>query len=324
MTIPAHPGPWREASPGELHKALLDQVEERLHALLDEEFQRRRTAEPRAMTLVEGISEFVRAGSQRVRAVICLSGFLAAAGDRAGGPAREQAVAAATALELNDTWLQIRADVRDNAPLRRGIPTLHISHAAEHERNGWRGESRRFGEGTAVLAGDLTLAYAGRLAAGLPQGARRWWDELCVERTLGAQASAAAATEYLDDPWPGRCVTDCHSGCAAGWYGLRHALRIGAAVAGREDELGDAFDGYARALHAAWRLRGFLEGGPGYDADALFLRDVAFFGQSREPAERTIVDLIDQAVEAVADAPLAPGWHAELGRLALRVSGCER
>ncbi|MQY14106.1 hypothetical protein SRB5_42670 [Streptomyces sp. RB5] len=326
MTTTTHPQRWPDASPEEQRAALLGRVDEELHGLLSKEFRCRRTAQPRATTLIEGIAELVRASDERVRPVICLTAFLAAAGDGTDAVGEERvnaAVTACAALELHDTWLLVRSDVRDNAPMRRGVPTLHISHAAQHERSGWRGESRRFGEGTAVLAGDLALSYADRLARRLPEPAWRWWDELRTERTLGAQSDAASATEYLDDGWPGRCATGCTSGCAAGWYGVRHALRIGVTLAGRDGELAAPFDEYARAVHAAWRLRGFLEGGQGYDADALFLRDVGFLGNGREPAEQTIAELVDRALEAVDAAPLAPGWRAELGRLALRVSGCE-
>ncbi|MFJ7590998.1 polyprenyl synthetase family protein [Streptomyces sp. NPDC097617] len=316
MTTPTHDQPWRTATPGQARDAMLDRVEERLAGLFAQEHRNRRTSDPRSAVLVMGLAELVQAGGERARPAICVTGYLAAGGD----PADEDAVAAAAALELLDTCLVIRADVRDNAPLRRGIPTLHISHAAEHERGGWRGEPRRFGEGTAVLAGDLALAYGDRLAVRLPHIARQLWDDLRVERAIGSHMEAAAATEYLDDAWPGQCLEGCGSGCGAGWYGLRHSLLIGAALAGRED-LGEAYEEYARAVHAAWRVRGFLSGGPGFDGDAQFLRDVFFDGQARERAEETIAKLVVRADEAVAAAPLTPGWRTELGALAREIAG---
>ncbi|MFD8577933.1 MULTISPECIES: polyprenyl synthetase family protein [unclassified Streptomyces] len=311
-----HDQPWRTASPGEVRDAMLDRVEEELARLLAQEHRGRRTSDPRSAVLVMGVAELIQAGGERARPAICLTGYLAAGGDPDDG----SAVAAASALELLDTCWVIRADVRDNAPLRRGIPTLHISHAAEHERNGWRGEPRRFGEGTAVLAGDLALAYGDRLAAGLPQEARLLWDDLRVERSIGAHMEAAAATEYLDDAWPGQCLDGCATGCGAGWYGLRHALLIGAALAGRDD-LREAYEEYARALHAAWRIRGFLGGGPGFDGDAQFLRDVFFDAQARDRAEETIAALVVRADKAVDAARIAPAWREELGALAREIAG---
>ncbi|MFG2484592.1 MULTISPECIES: polyprenyl synthetase family protein [Streptomyces] len=316
MTTPTHGRPSRTETPGQVRAAVLDRVEDRLTRLFAQEHRDRRTSDPRGTVLVMGVAELVRAGGERVRPAVCVTGYLAAGGD----PDAEDVVAAAAALELLDTCLVIRADVRDDTPLRRGIPTLHVSHAAEHERDGRRGEPRRFGEGTAVLAGDLALAYGDRLAARLPVEARRLWDDLRVERTIGAQSEAAAATEYLDDAWPGQCLEECGSGCGAGWYALRHALLIGAALAGRED-LRETYEAYARAVHAAWRIRGFLGGGQGFDGDAQFLRDVFFDDQARERAEETIAELVDRADQAVAAARIAPGWRTELGALAREIAG---
>ncbi|MFE6972412.1 polyprenyl synthetase family protein [Streptomyces sp. NPDC057682] len=317
-TAPRHDRPGRTARTGQLRDTVLDRVEERLARLLADESRIRRTADPRSVVLVAGVAELVQAGAERAHPVICLTGYLAAGGD----PDGEDVVDACAALELLDTCLMIREDVRQNATLRRGIPTLHISHAAEHERNGWRGESRRFGEGTAVLAGDLAAAYGDRFAAGLPPRARELWENLRVERALGAHAEAAAATEYLDDAWPGQCLEDCGAGCGAGWYGLRHALLIGAALADRDD-LREPYEEYARALHGAWRIRGFLRGGPGFDGDAQFLRDIFFDASARERAEDTVAELLARADAAVAGAPVAPHWRDELRAFARRVAGCE-
>ncbi|UUU39269.1 polyprenyl synthetase family protein [Streptomyces sp. NBC_00162] len=318
MTTPTHDQPWRTATPAQVRDVMLDRVEERLARLLAEEHRNRRTSDPRSVVLVAGVAELVQAGAERAHPVICLTGYLAAGGD----PDGDDAVAAAAALELLDTCLMIREDVRDNASLRRSIPTLHISHAAEHERNGWRGESRRFGEGTAVLAGDLALAYGDRLAVRLPYEAWELWDDLRTERAIGAHAAAAAATEYLDDAWPGQCLDGCGSGCGAGWYGLRHALLIGASLAGRED-LRETYEEYARALHAAWRIRGFLRGGPGFDGDAQFLRDVFFDARARDGAEETIAGLLARADAAVDAATVDPAWRTELAAFARRVAGCD-
>lgn len=315
-----HPQPrTTAAAPEQILDSMLDRVEERLHRLVADEHRRWRAVDPRAATLVGGIAELVRAGGDRVRPVICLTGYLAAGGD----PEAPEAVEAAAALELLDTCLLIRSDVRDNASLRRGIPTLHVSHAAEHERNGWRGESRRFGEGTAVLSGDLALAYGDRLAAGLPADAWQLWDDLRTERVIGSHTSAATASEYLDDPWPGRCISGCSRGCGSGWYALHHPLLIGAALAGRPD-LAPVYEDYGRALHAAWRLRGFLDGGPGYDDwDAQLLREVLFEDDARRMAERLIHDLVARAVRIADSAPVDAGWRAELGVFAERVGGSE-
>ncbi|MFF7729744.1 polyprenyl synthetase family protein [Streptomyces sp. NPDC008001] len=305
----------REPVPQLQRAGMLDQVEKRLRGLLNDEHRRWRTADARGAGLVESLAELVAVGADRVRPVILLTGYLAAGGD----PEGSAAVEAAAALELLDTCTLIRSDVRDNAALRRGIPALHVSRAAEHERNGWAGDARRFGESTATLAGDLALSLAERLAARLPAPAWQIWDEMRTERVIGTYAHEAMTAEYLDDPWPGRCISGCDRGCTAGWYALRHPLRLGAALADRPD-LDAAYDAYARSLHAAWRLRGFLDGGPEYDWDAELLREILLEREERGIAERLIRELVDRASRTAAASRLAAGWCEELTAFAVRMA----
>ncbi|MGK5731451.1 polyprenyl synthetase family protein [Streptomyces sp. URMC 124] len=305
----------REPVPQLQRAGMLDRVEKRLRGLLNDEHRRWRTADARGAGIVESLAELVAVGADRVRPVILLTGYLAAGGD----PEATEAVEAAAALELLDTCTLIRSDVRDNAALRRGIPTLHVSRAAEHERNGWAGEARRFGESTATLAGDLALSLGDRLAARLPAAAWQLWDDMRTERVIGTYAHEAMAAEYLDDPWPGRCISGCDRGCTAGWYALRHPLRLGAALAGRTD-LDTAYDAYARSLHAAWRLRGFLDGGPEYDWDAELLREILLEREERGIAERLIRELVDRASRTAASSRLADGWCEELTAFAVRIA----
>jgi hypothetical protein len=48
----------------------------------------------------------------------------------------------------------------DASTQRRGMPTVHAKHSAQHHSRAWQGESRRFGESVAILAGDLALVYS--------------------------------------------------------------------------------------------------------------------------------------------------------------------
>ncbi|MET9960289.1 hypothetical protein ABZ128_14785 [Streptomyces sp. NPDC006326] len=296
------------ATPAALRERVLERAEARIGGLLADEHGQWAVEDRHAAALVSDIAAVVRTAGDRVRPALFLTGYLAAGGDPESG----HAVDAAAALEFLDAGLSIRTDTREGTALRRGLPTLHVSHAAEHERSGWRGESRRFGEGTAVLAGDLALSYADRLAAGLPEEARRVWDRLRVERVLGTHAAAAAGAAYQDDPWPGPCLTGgCPRGCAAGWYAVRHPLLLGAALAGGP-ELERFYGEFAAWLHAAWRLRGFLAGGPEFGDEAALLRDVLFDAHSRTGAERRIAELAAAAAHALAGAPLTDQWRSEL------------
>ena len=80
-------------------------------------------------------------------------------------------------------------DVMDDAGTRRGEPTIHAVAAAEHAAAGWAGESRRFGEGVAILVGDLAFVYADQLLVDAPREAWSLWNELRIELNIG---------QYLD------------------------------------------------------------------------------------------------------------------------------
>ncbi|WP_316758571.1 polyprenyl synthetase family protein [Streptomyces herbicida] len=304
----------RTPAPAHQREEMLDRVEARLRSVLNDEY-RRHSGHARAAVLVESLAELVAAGGERVRPVVLFTGYLAAG----GAPDDPRAIDTAAALELLDTATLLRSDVHDNAAVRRGMPALHVARAAEHERGGWGGDARRYGAYTATLAGDLALACADRLAGALTGSARAHWDELRADRCVGMYAREAMTAAYLDDPWPGRCVSGCDSGCRAGWYALRAPLLIGAALAGRDD-LAPVYEAYSGALHAAWRLRGFLDGGPEYAWDAELLREALLDGDERDVAERMIRELVGRAGRTAGEAPLSGVWRGELASFGLRVA----
>jgi geranylgeranyl diphosphate synthase type I len=59
----------------------------------------------------------------------------------------------------------------------------------EHELRGYLGEARRFGEGVAILVGDLTYVYADELMMKAPPQAWAIWNTLRIELNIG---------QYLD------------------------------------------------------------------------------------------------------------------------------
>lgn len=98
------------------------------------------TLDTRPRRLHEAMRYSVMAGGKRLRPILCL-----VAAEAAGGQ-REDALYPALAIELLHTYTLIHDDLpcMDDDALRRGMPTCHI----------------RFGEATAVLAGDALLTMA--------------------------------------------------------------------------------------------------------------------------------------------------------------------
>lgn len=290
-------------------------VEERMRVLLHAEQARCQATDPGAVGMMEGLAELLTAGGERIRPTVLLTGYLAAGGDSAAEPVLDAAVA----LELLDTCYLIRRDTWENSLLRHGAPTLHVRHSAEHERNGWGGDARYFGIGMASLVGDLAMALADRLAANLPDAVRQVWYDLRIGRLGGSYVDSVLSSSYLADPWPADCLTGCARGCGSGWYALLHPLLMGAALAGRGD-LAVVYQDYARPVHAAWRMRGFLSGGGDRDWYGDLLRGALLDGEDRDRVERTIAHLLDRSSRVLAATSFSPVWHAELAGLAARLT----
>lgn len=93
-------------------------------------------AEP--ASLYEPNEYFLRLGGKRIRPVLCLMG------NELVDDIKEDAWHLATAIELFHNFTLIHDDMMDKAPLRRGMETVHT----------------KFGDNTALLAGDVMLVAA--------------------------------------------------------------------------------------------------------------------------------------------------------------------
>ncbi|MFG3104732.1 polyprenyl synthetase family protein [Streptomyces sp. NPDC048182] len=229
---------------------LMERVDRRMEELLSAEAARWGAVDARAAVPVAAVTELVAAGGKRLRPLFCVTGYLAAGGAAAGGTAEDTVVDAAAALELLHAFALIHDDIMDDSATRRGTPTVHAAFAHLHGRNGWAGESRRYGEGVAVLAGDLALSYAYRLAGTLNGPAAGMWHELVTEMIVGQQLDMALAAEAAADPGLARWIAVCKSGA----YTIHRPLALGAAIAGRPD-LEPVFAAYGSAAGEAFQLR---------------------------------------------------------------------
>lgn len=139
----------------------------------------------------------------------------------------------------------------DGSDRRRGADAAHRRFERLHGESGWRGEGRRFGEGVAILVGDLAFVYADVLLADAPPAARAVYDELRVELNIG---------QYLDvlGTARGRVGLEAARRIArykSGKYTVERPLHVGAALAGRLDELQAPLSAYGAPLGEAFQLR---------------------------------------------------------------------
>src|SRR6478735_3151087 len=98
------------------------------------------------------------------------AGFLYWGYRAAGGADSDALVRLAASMEFFQGAALLHDDVMDRSDTRRGMPSAHRAVASLHQQRGWAGDPDRFGEGTAILAGDLCLTWCDEMYAtcGLP------------------------------------------------------------------------------------------------------------------------------------------------------------
>lgn len=228
---------------------LAARVEARLTDLLSAEAARWSAFDPQLQRPIDDIRSLVLAGGKRLRPAFCTWGYVGA-----GGTVDDRRVIdAGAALELLHAFALFHDDVMDGSESRRGRPTAHRSHADGHRDRGWAGESRRFGEGVAILVGDLAFVYADLLLQGAPVEAWEVWNELRIELNVGQYLDVvgSASSERR------RAQAERICRYKSGKYTIERPLHLGAVLAAphRRDELLPVLSRYGLPLGDAFQMR---------------------------------------------------------------------
>ncbi|MEU6779010.1 polyprenyl synthetase family protein [Nonomuraea angiospora] len=227
----------------QVERALGEFVERQLPAPGDPELEPLRTA-----------ADELLAGGKRLRPAFCYWGWRGA-----GGTDVPAIFTAAASLELLQASALVHDDVMDKSDLRRGMPSAHRRFQALHEKSAWHGSSEQFGEGAAILLGNLLLIWSGEMwrTSGLPPeslaAAQPVHDHMRTELMCG---------QYLDllEQAHGENTFESALRVAlfkSGKYSVEQPLRLGLVLAGGKlapwmDEL---CTGYGRRVGIAFQLR---------------------------------------------------------------------
>jgi geranylgeranyl diphosphate synthase type I len=207
--------------------------------------------------LAESITAFVLDSGKRLRPAFC---YWAA---RAAGAVDDDAlVRAAASLELLQACALVHDDVIDHSDTRRGQPALHRQFAALHGESGWSGEPADFGAATAILAGDLLLAWSDSMLAtsGMDDAAlhrARPVSDLMRVELMAGQYLDILAQARADDPLVGALRVARYK---AAKYTVEGPLHLGAALADAPAALTSAYTAYGVPLGEAFQLRDDLLG----------------------------------------------------------------
>jgi geranylgeranyl diphosphate synthase type I len=227
-------------------------VDARIRELLDEELERwTETGTDLAEPLI-ALRDLVLAGGKKLRPAFCHWAFVGAGGD----PSDPLVTDGGAALELLHTFALIHDDIMDGSSLRRGTDTIHLTFEQRHALNGWRGEGRRFGEGVAILVGDLAFVYADRLLSTAPLAAIEVFNELRIEVNVGQYLDLVGTVRGQVAEDEARRISRYKSGK----YTVERPLHLGAALADRLAELADPLSAFGLPLGEAFQLRDDLLG----------------------------------------------------------------
>lgn len=236
-------------------------VTSRLDEFLAAERERWADLEPALAQPIDEIRRLVLSGGKRLRPAFCHWGFVGA-----GGGTHEQIdIDAGAAFELMHACALFHDDVMDDADSRRGQRTAHMVAADEHTEQGWAGESRRFGEGVAILVGDLSFVYADQLLAAASPEAMGIWNELRIELNIGQYLDILGGVSRTRDLAASERICRYKSGK----YTIERPLHLGALLAApeRSDELLPHLSAYGLPLGDAFQMRDDVMGAFG-DATA--------------------------------------------------------
>jgi geranylgeranyl diphosphate synthase type I len=222
-------------------------VDARLDELLAGERARWVDVDPDLAGLLDEIHRMVRSGGKRLRPAFCYWAFVGGGGED-GDP---RVIDAGAALELMHASALFHDDVIDDAATRRGAPTTHTRYTRRHADAGWAGEARRFGEGVAILAGDLALVLADELLVGAPDAAWRLWNELRLELNVGQFLDVLGSVRRDRRLERAERIARYKSGK----YTVERPLHLGALLAGADERLFAELSAFGLPLGDAFQMR---------------------------------------------------------------------
>jgi geranylgeranyl diphosphate synthase type I len=211
--------------------------------------------------IAAALRQFVLRGGKRIRPAFVYWGYRGAGG--AGGAAADPVVLAACAVELLHVCALIHDDIMDGSRVRRGQPAVHVRFADLHQASRWRGEPESFGEGAAILMGDLAFTWADAGLTGSGLAPERLVAALEVFNVLRSEMMGG---QYLDLVAAQRGEVDeaaVHRVLIykSGKYTVERPLHMGATMGvpagdgARLDAVRAAYSAYGVPLGEAFQLR---------------------------------------------------------------------
>ena len=191
-------------------------------------------------------------GGKRLRPAFAYWGYIAG-----GGSDGEEIVRASTALELLQACALIHDDVMDGSDTRRGIPSIHRRFENLHHENRWSGNAATYGNGAAILVGDMCLAWADELLMCSGFSAAQLTRAKTMYDIMRTELMAGQYLDLLEQARGGGSIARVQHVMRykSAKYTIERPLLIGAALADASGPVQHALSAYGLALGEAFQLR---------------------------------------------------------------------
>lgn len=242
----------------------VERVNTRLDQFITERESIVREVSPDLEPFIQFSREFL-SGGKRFRARCALLGY-----GTQHDSTPDHVIDVASALEIFHAAALVHDDIMDKSDTRRGAPSAHRRFEKLHLESGWAGTSDDFGTSSALLFGDLLLAYSDELfSTGIAietnrpavRASRIEFDRMRIDVTAG---------QYLDiveeRAWPVIDKLDALTRAQrvvvykSAKYSIEAPLVIGAALGGATPEQLSSLRAVGLPLGIAFQLRDDLLG----------------------------------------------------------------
>jgi geranylgeranyl diphosphate synthase type I len=240
--------------------ALLERVDAALAAVLERQLDALGFLGVERAPVAAALRGFVLRGGKRIRPAFLYWGYRGAGGP--GGAEADPVVRAACAVELLHVCALIHDDIMDASRVRRGRPSVHVEFSDLHRDARWRGDPDAFGEGAAILMGDLAFTWADAALASAGLSPERLVAALEVFNTLRSEMMGGQYLDLLEAQRGEADEAAVHRVLLykSGKYTIERPLHMGAALAlggdlDRRARLGAVYSAYGLPLGEAFQLR---------------------------------------------------------------------
>mgnify|MGYP001160941649 FL=1 len=222
-------------------------IDDRLADAIENELQLWEKVDSNLVDPFASLKELVFSGGKRLRPAFFHWAHVGAGGN----PNSSKAIDIAAAIEMLHAFALAHDDVMDRSEARRGEPSIWQRFANLHKEHHWHGNSLHFGEAAAILVGDLAHVLADKLMSRSSPIVLQLWEELRLEVNIGQYLDVLSGAKGKFDHRSARKILEYKTGR----YSVQRPLQLGAAVAGKYDELRKPLTDFGQPVGVVFQLR---------------------------------------------------------------------